>query len=128
MRQWRWSRVAVRNLDLFITARTIHRTPRASLFNGKMLTAARATETNVCARIDRLDYGRRQSTFDDSSHQRCPNYWIVHRVDLPLCPLSCADFNRIWQRLNRHNILDANNPAFHRTSENQPFGCKRQRP
>ena len=69
MWQWRRSRVAVRNLDLFITARTIHRTPCASVFNGKMLTAARATETNVCTRIDWLDYGRRQSTFGDSSYQ-----------------------------------------------------------
>src|SRR6266480_2069544 len=48
---YRW-RSTARNFDLFIATRAIHCHSRSSLFNGKMLTAARAVEANVRARFD----------------------------------------------------------------------------
>jgi hypothetical protein len=49
----RWRNTA-RNLDLFIATGTVHRHSRSSLFNGKMLPAARTIEADVRARNDWL--------------------------------------------------------------------------
>jgi hypothetical protein len=44
-------RSAAWNFNLFFAARTIHDHSRSSFLNGKMLTTARATKTDIHARI-----------------------------------------------------------------------------